>query len=168
MTAKLIITLGLPGSGKTYWADQEVASGKGKVIKVERDQLRDMLWDGRWSKEREKLTVTIRNEAILAGLQAGCTVVCSDTNLSPQVQAELVKLATGYPIEYKDFREIPLAICLKQNRERDRKVPEDVIKKMWADYIEPHSSSIVSKDTLELPHSTYTTKEYWLGWVRYC
>ena len=48
------MTKGLPASGKSTWAKLEVARSKGKTKRINKDDLRDMIDAGTWSKENEK------------------------------------------------------------------------------------------------------------------
>ncbi len=79
-------------------------------------------------------------------MDRGQNIVVDNTNLHPDRESEYRLLveefnATNtklkYEIEIKDFTNVPLSTCLKRNKERERKVPEFVIKKMHKDYIAP-------------------------------
>jgi len=139
----LIITRGIPGSGKSTWARQQNA------LRLNRDDLRTMLhggWTGRVEDERR--TTFVQHQAIAAALAAGHTVVADDTNLSDRTVAQLRDLAaaasTGYPeLDWRvqDFRDVPLDECLRRNalREGPARIPEDVIRDMHLWHVDPAS-----------------------------
>ena len=43
---KIYVTKGLPASGKTTWANEKVSTGEGKIININKDDLRSMLHAG--------------------------------------------------------------------------------------------------------------------------
>lgn len=154
---RLIATRGLPGSGKSTWAEKYVLDHEaGTVVRVNRDSLRDMLHAGRWKGNKtEDFTKTIRNEIIRAGLRAGKTVIVDDTNLSHKTTAELYSLAAiaeFYPckFEIQDFTDVPLETCIKRDLERPKSVGEKVIRRMYRDFLAPKQETY-SPDP-KLPH----------------
>ena len=61
---KIILTRGLPASGKSTWAKEQVAKGNGKVKRVNKDDLRDMIDAGIWSKTNEQLILDARDALV--------------------------------------------------------------------------------------------------------
>lgn len=128
---KVIILKGPPTSGKTYWAKQAVKDGGGKVKRVNRDDLRSMLDNDIWSPQNEKIVTSLENYAILQALHSGFDVIVDDTNLNPKTVEHFKTLVAGKAkVEIKEFSET-LNTLLERNQDRDRYVPEDVIKRMY-------------------------------------
>jgi len=132
---KLIMTQGLPGSGKSYWARQQ----KNFAV-VEKDQIRLELakkgWT--WSPEREKADVIPeRDRQIEECLAQGVSVISSDTNLQREHKVQLSKLARRYNAHFETVRfDVPLEVCLERNQARETgRVPDNVIKTMYNQYI---------------------------------
>jgi hypothetical protein len=87
--ATLTITRGLPGSGKTTWARQQVGA-----VRVNRDDLRRMLHGRHLGFPRAEAQVTVAQRALVAALLGhGLNVICDDTNLSPSAVRELRRIA---------------------------------------------------------------------------
>src|SRR5574343_600920 len=109
MKGKIIMLKGLPASGKSTWAKEQVDLGKGKVKRVNKDDLRAMLDNGRWSKANEKDVLDYRNCVVVNTILAGQTVIVDDTNLSPKHEAELRKIAYEHVAEFevKEFKIAP-------------------------------------------------------------
>ena len=131
-------TYGLPGSGKTTWASEYVRTHPGTVL-VDRDSLRDMMHNGRFSKRNEK-TVTEAQHAILAGaLNEGHDAIAGDTNLNPRTITKLEGIARDHGAELVkvDFTDVPLTECIRRDLTRSRSVGEDVIRGMWERYLAP-------------------------------
>lgn len=136
--SKLIITRGLPGSGKTTWAKDFCAWEPGRRVRVNRDDLRAMLYgnDYQGNYEREQLVTKIQHQAIRDMLRAGRIVVVDDTNLVLKFAKQLARIAyeEGVPFEVNDeFLSVPLDECLRRNAARpvESRVPNSVIEGMY-------------------------------------
>lgn len=132
---KLIITRGLPGSGKSHWARKQ----EGFVV-VEKDQIRKELeaqgWV--WSRENEKVVIQNQEAQIKVLLRDGNNVIAADTNWGKH-ENRLKRLAdsVGADFAVRDFSDVPLKVCLERNRNREESVPESVIYSMYKQYVEP-------------------------------
>jgi predicted kinase len=130
--ATLIITRGLPASGKTTWAKKIQAAGE-EVLIVCRDDIRQMLHGNVFSRENELITNKVRDYSIREGLKAGRTVICADTNISLNVVEYLEKIASQHDalvyVEDK-FLDVPFEVCIERDRNRPDSVGEDVIMRM--------------------------------------
>lgn len=135
---KVTICRGLPASGKTTWAKKQNA------VRINKDDLRDMLDGGKWSGKREKLVLDTRDSILIKALRSGRDVVVDDTNLHPKHIARISEVVEAqsqidgkeYTWEIKDF-EIKLHDAIKRDVKRDHSVGEDVIRGMWNQFIRP-------------------------------
>jgi len=133
--AKLIMCIGLQGSGKSFWAARQDA------IVVNKDSIRAILetqgWV--WSREAEKDVIAQRDKLIIGALKEGKDVISSDTNLAPKHQNRLKQLATQNhaKFEIKDFRGVPIEVCIERDSKREGKdqVGRDVIVKMAVQFL---------------------------------
>lgn len=128
---KLIMTKGLPASGKTTWAKQQPAK------RVNKDDLRAMIDDSKWSKPKEEMILYARDRLIELFLESGYDVVVDDTNLAPKHQTTLEDLAAKFNAEFvvQDFTDVSLSTCLKRDSERANSVGEKVIKSMYNSFL---------------------------------
>jgi predicted kinase len=136
----LIITRGLPGSGKTTAARAWVAGDRANRARVNRDDLRAMLDDGEFEKGvTEPRILATRDAAILGLLAKGLNVICDDTNLPQRTARDLARLAKRAAADFYvyDHTHVPLETCLERNAARTDKpaVPEAAIRDMHARYI---------------------------------
>lgn len=133
---ELIITRGLPGSGKTTWAREWAAADPERRAQVSRDDVRAMLHggeifgDGHNSTERQ---VTLARDAQVAALlAAGVSVACADVNLRSRYVRDLatVGLRAGADFRVRDFTDVPIETCISRDESRADKKPvgEDVIR----------------------------------------
>ena len=135
------MTKGLPASGKSTWAKEQVAKGQGRVKTVTKDDLRAMLDDGKFSREREKFVEEVQRLIIEAGLNRGYTMIAADTNLAPRQEDRLRDMGKGIYTEFvvQDFTDVPLDECIKRDQKRPNYVGEQVIKRMYYDHLAPKS-----------------------------
>lgn len=134
--SKLIICRGLPASGKSTWAKQWVLEDPEHRIRVNQDDIRLMLGKY-WVPSREKLVQEIQFDAILEALSRGFDVVIDNTNLNKKVLDgfdRLIKTFKDYEIEYKDFFDTPLSVCIERDKNRDLQVTEKVIRGFYNNY----------------------------------
>lgn len=80
--SKLIFLRGLIGSGKTTWALEQVKNSKGKIKRVNKDDLRDMIDAGIWSKKNEQQILDVQNSMALGFLLNGFDVILDNTNFA--------------------------------------------------------------------------------------
>lgn len=139
--AKLIATRGLPGSGKTTWAEKYILEREaGTVVRVNRDSLRAMCHAGRWKGNKtEKMIRQFRDKIVEAALFRGADVIVDDTNLSQRTLDELSSIATDYHAEFeiKDFTDVPLDTCIERDLKRSNSVGEKVIRRMYREHLAP-------------------------------
>lgn len=131
MPGKLIMTKGLPASGKSTWASTQPG-----VVIVNKDDIRlEMRQD--WSRDVEKEVLRIRDFRICEALNKGKTVISSDTNLALQHEITLSNLARKYKADFEvKMFNTPLEECIKRDSLRDEgKVGEKVIIKMATQYL---------------------------------
>ena len=136
---KLIITHGLPASGKSAWA-RKILKSDDNVVQVERDLIREELFGAEYHKGNfpSKSELQVRDLArsrIDEGLASGKSVIVSDTNLHRNTIAYLGDVAKkhGVDLEQKYF-DVPVDECIRRNLVRgeagDRSVPQKVIEDM--------------------------------------
>lgn len=134
--SKLIITRGLPASGKSTWAKQWVLEDPEHRIRINQDDIRLMLGKY-WVPSREKLVQHIQEEALIEALLKGYDIVIDNTNLNKKVidnYRALVIAHGNHAIEYKDFFDTPLSTCIERDEQRNLPVTEKVIRDFFERY----------------------------------
>ena len=117
----LTICRGLPASGKTTWAKEQVSKNP-KTIRVNRDDLRSMLKPGyQFGDNRIEDVVTDASQwAVRTALSKGLNVICDDTNLSERAMCGWKEIASTWKgkLVIKDFTDVPIETCIKRDAER--------------------------------------------------
>lgn len=134
VVSTLTITRGLPGSGKTTWAKEQLGAAR-----VNRDELRRMMRGGPVGENRAERQVTlVQHAAVDALLRADVNVICDDTNLRAGTIREYARIARDCAAEFRvrDFTDVPLEVCIERDAGRPEadRVGEDVIRGMWQRY----------------------------------
>lgn len=139
---ELIITRGLPASGKTTWARHWVAQDPGSRARVNRDDLRQMLDEGTFIPDVTEPRILVARDALVtAFLSAAISVVCDDTNIEWDKLGKLSNLASwnGASSRIEDFTGVPAEECIRRDALRDRPVGEEVIR-FWAAKLEEENA----------------------------
>ncbi len=139
---KLVITRGLPASGKTGWARAQ------PLWRVNRDSIRAMLhlpWDHD-NQAHEDLVTAMQDAMIGVLLDAGIDTVADDTNLRPGPADRLRALAARHDADFevKDFTDVTPEVCAERDagRPEAEQVGPGVIWDMWRRYLAPPAAAV--------------------------
>ena len=147
---KVILTVGLPASGKSTWAKAQMTKNPGRYKRVNRDSLRLMLDNEQFNPKREKFITTAQRQLIVSALDEGFHVIVDDTNLNPKYISAFKELVKGKAeVEVKDFTDAPLERCIEWYLKREASVGKDVIVRMYKQYLKPKVQK--AKHFAELP-----------------
>jgi len=122
----VVLAIGMPGSGKTTWF------GRRGVTPLSSDMLRNILFDDVEEQRFQGLVFSTLRSLLRARLIARMPMNYVDaTNLSVHERRQWIKMAKSFGYEVQAvFFDVPLEVCLERNRQRDRSVSEDIMRKM--------------------------------------
>lgn len=133
---KIIVPVGIPGSGKSTWAKAEVAKEPSNWVRINNDDLRAMMNGSVWSPDYEKMITEARNYLIRDALKRGKNIIIDNLNINRRHFNDTCKIAksvnTDVQVYEKAFYvELDEAIERDSKREGKAKVGADIIKKWW-------------------------------------
>ena len=146
--SKIILCRGIQGSGKTTWAKDWVKEFPVNRIRINNDDIRNMLGPY-WIPERENLVSIIKNVTAHYAMDLHFDIVVDNMNLNPkEVESwkELINIHNNslktfseepcyeYELEFKDFFNISLQDCIERDLKRPNPIGEEVIRKTYEKY----------------------------------
>jgi predicted kinase len=127
---ELHITVGIPGCGKSTFAD-EYGSQTGAIV-VSSDKLREELTGNVEDQSRNRDLFGILHQRVSTILDEGYSVLVDATNLKPEYRKNLMAIALDLEVPaYAHWFEVSLdySACQTRNLARERVVPERVMKR---------------------------------------
>jgi len=128
----VILTTGLPGSGKSTWARQHAEQFDGEMVLTSRDDIRQMLGFGAvGTKDQENFVSKIQDGIITRAVKEGKSIIVHDTNLNKKSPTRIKKLFDG-DVEFHvaDFTDVPVDVCIERDAQRENPVGASVIRGM--------------------------------------
>lgn len=158
-TAKFIMLIGLPGSGKTFMANK-ISEQYGATV-FSSDALREELFGDVKEQSKNQELFNEMHKRIKDCLKNGESACYDACNLSYKKRmaflAELKKIPCD---KICVLMATPYEECLKRNAERERKVPEYVIERMYRSFDVPWYYE--GFDDIQVEYGEY---ENYYGWV---
>lgn len=131
---KFIMMIGIPGSGKSTYAEK-VAQIEDAVV-ISSDKLREEMFGDVWEMRKNQLLFSKMYQYAFKYLSEGKSVIIDATNInSRQRKYVLTKFKPYFKECY--FVRTPLRKALSQNRNRSRNVPNYAILRMYNKLQEP-------------------------------
>jgi predicted kinase len=140
---RIVLLVGLPGSGKSTWLAQNGGGG------ISSDAVRKLLADDETNQSIHTQVFQTVRYLLEQRIAIGRPLTYIDaTSLTPEERRPYIEIARlrGCEIEAVFF-DVPLAICLERNARRARVVPPEAMEKMAAKLIPPETAEGFSKVT---------------------
>lgn len=127
---RLILLVGIPGSGKTTLAKKLVEKGFQRLCA---DDIREELYGDAAVQGDAAEVFGIFFKRLEQGLQAGKNIVVDNTNMNRKHRQPILQRAkaAGYTDIQLWCLDVPLDVCLARNKARQRLVPEDIVANMF-------------------------------------
>lgn len=122
---KIMLLRGLPGSGKSTYA-RKLVEEQG-YVRVNKDELREMLNNGKHSQSKEMLVLEIRDSIIEHTIKSGRNVVVDDTNIHPKHERTIQAVANIVKADLiinDSFMSVPIETCIENDLKRLNSVGE--------------------------------------------
>ena len=130
---RIILLLGVPGSGKTTLAKKLTEKG---FLCLNADSIRGELYGDELEQGDPKKVFEIFFERLEEALAEKKDILVDNTNLKQQHRKPIIERAEK--AGYKDIQlwllDVPLELCLARNKNREKAVPEDIVAKMFMEF----------------------------------
>ena len=130
----IYVCQGLQGSGKTTWAKQWAEEDSENRIRINRDDIRNMLGKY-WVPQREDFVTNIEDHCLIEAMKNGYDIVLDSMHLSSYQYNSLDYLISyinttlrnySYRIVCKPFP-TPVSECIRRDSERENPIGKDII-----------------------------------------
>lgn len=154
--SKLTMMVGIPGSGKTTYANK-IRSEYNIILSL--DELREVIYGNANQQGKQEVSYffTLLKEAV----KHNKSILVDNTNLVHERRLEIIKLCPGYSIDII-VMQTPYNVCLKRNKERTRQVPDNVIGsmfKMQADFKNDPRMHLIAGEVNKVTYISHLSKE---------
>jgi predicted kinase len=138
---KVLILVGLPGSGKSSWAGRE------RIPVLSSDEIRRLLSDSETDQSIHKQVFATLRSLLRLRLDLKRPLTAIDaTNLTPRERRPYIRIAHAHGASVEAvFFNVPLETCLARNAGRARVVPEHAIHAMANKLVPPSAGEGFSR-----------------------
>ena len=136
MKPRIIVLVGLPGSGKSTYVERNGGGG------LSSDAIRGLISDDPTNQNIHSRTFAVLRQLLRQRLELRRPVTYIDaTNLTPYERRPYILAADLYDCEVEAvFFNVPLEECERRNRERHRTVPDDAMAEMARRLVPPSTA----------------------------
>jgi len=140
----IVATIGCSCSGKSTWASNENNNISGFTDYISSDSIRKELFGDENNQSNGKLVFDTLYSRVVKSLQLDKTPIVDATHYNPKnrIGLESVAKQNDALIEWHYFP-VSLNEACERNSNRERKAPEDIIKRQWLGLTLPEGNKVV-------------------------
>ena len=147
--ARLIMMMGIPGSGKSSKA-REIKGDNGNMLILSSDELREELYGDRQDVEHHTEVFTELHKRAKKALQDGIDVIYDATNINSKRRIGFLRQLPKGVTKELYFVNQDICTVYEQDRRREFSVGEDVINRMYKSLQVPYQHEKWDKITVDL------------------
>jgi predicted kinase len=154
----LILLVGIPGSGKTTYANKYIEEHPG-MIHLSSDKIRKELWgDEATQGDNNEVFYRMQRRAI-DGLNFGYNVIYDATNITRKDRAGIIAACPKFAKIECHIIWAPIEVCIQRDAERERTVGKEVIDKMLKRFQAPYYDEGIAEIKIIRP-AEFDTEAY--------
>ena len=133
---KLIILVGIPGSGKSTYANKYLR--KKNTLVLSSDSIRKQVFGDANAQYNNKLIFSILFKRARSKLKQGLNVVIDATNISSSIRKETLSYFADLDLQkIATVFNAPIEVCISRDKNRTRSAGEQVVLKLAGKYEPP-------------------------------
>jgi predicted kinase len=148
----VFITIGLPSSGKSTHVKKLIDSfGEDQCIRLNADMIREELTGDATCQDRNNEVFKIHHarykEYLVSNEIKHSMIFIDNTSLTKKMRSQYWKFAKEVGVEchfHISYFDVSPEVCLERQKGRERKVPEDVIRRMYTQIQRPDAEELKS------------------------
>lgn len=153
---KLILLVGIPGSGKTTYAEKYIAEHP-DTIHLSSDKIREELWGDEAIQGDNGMVFSFMQSRAIGALHDGKNVVYDATNITRKDRSYIISLCPKFVQIEAHVIWAPIETCIERDSARERTVGKAVIDKMLKRFQPPFYDEGFDEISIILPDNFNAT-----------
>lgn len=133
----LILLVGMPGSGKTTYAEKYIKENR-NTVHLSSDKIRKELWGNEATQGDNNEVFSLMQSRAIEALNNGQSVVYDATNVTRKDRSYIIALCPKFANIECHIIWAPIETCIERDATRDRTVGKEVIDKMLKRFQAPY------------------------------
>lgn len=161
MAQEIILTKGIPASGKSAWA-KKMVSQSDQFKRVNKDDLREMIDCSEWSQPNEKFILSVRDYIVSEALRKGKNVIIDDTNFEDKHFDRMCDIARSFDkdiVVREQYFPCEVNIAIERDAKRAKPLGEKIVRYFHNKYVHNRSVKERCENFYALP-ATNTVKPF--------
>lgn len=149
---KLIVLCGIPGSGKTTYAEKYIEEHK-NTIHISSDKIREELWGNEATQGDNNEIFSLMQSRAIEALNNGQSVVYDATNITRKDRSYIIALCPKFVKIECHVVWAPIETCIERDAARERTVGKEVIDRMLKRFQAPYYDEGISEIKVIRPYN---------------
>ena len=158
---RLILLVGVPGSGKSTYARNKVNNGDGNIVWLSSDAIREKLYGDAACQDNPGKVFEIMQKEAVEALDKGFDVIYDATNITRKARAGILNAVPKYVRKCCVVIWAPIDICIERDKARERTVGKEVIDKMLKRFEAPFYDEGFDTILVHVSDVHYNRKKYY-------
>ncbi len=158
----LVLLCGIPGSGKTYYAEQLLNDDyyKDKVIHLSSDSIRRELYGDESVQGNPSEVFSLMQKRAVEALNNGLDVIYDSTSMTRKDRAGIIAACPKFVKIQCNIIWAPIEVCIKRDAARERTVGKEVIDRMLKRFQAPYYDEGIDHIYVCLSDKDFDAYEY--------
>lgn len=148
---KLILLVGIPGSGKTTYAKKYISEYPKTPVHLSSDKIREELYGNESIQRNPNEVFSLMQKRAVEALNEGHDVLYDATNITRKDRSAIISLCPKFAEIEAHIIWAPIETCIERDTTRDRTVGKEVIDRMLKKFQAPYYDEGIDEIKIILP-----------------